>query len=757
MPKLDPRALRPAELVRLLNSTPLGEVVRAYHVHAKQNRAGYRIGDGSRIDLVRYTAWLTGEWEAMKKGVDQGGYEVMKARARARNLRLSEAGRDIAPLPAVVNPERKAKGCASFRAFCEIYFPQTFYLPWSPDHLKVIARIEQVVLRGGLFALAMPRKSGKTRLCQRGAIWAILSEARRFVALIGATEDAAVETLEEIKSELETNDLLLEDFPEVVYPIRRLERLAGRSPGQLYEGHSTFMQWKERTIVFPTMPGSLASGAVLQVAGITGRIRGMGHKVAGGRSIRPSLVIFDDPQTDESASSLSQCEARERILAGAVLGLAEPGTKLTGIMPCTVIRPGDMADRLLDRERYPEWNGERMKTIYAWPTNTKFWDRYAEIRQESLRTRNDIRDATEFYREHRDQMDAGAEVAWPDLIEPDEISGVQHAMNLRLKNEAVFWAEYQNEPLAADEGLREALNADDVAGKTNGLARGQVPAVCSELTTFVDVHAKVLFYAVCAWQPDFTGCVVDYGTYPEQGLRYFRAENAQRTLRRAHQGAGVEGAIYAGLDALIGALLGREWPRDDGAAMRIGLCLVDQGWKPDVVHQFCRQSQHAGLLMPSRGAGITASQKPIAEYDRKRGDRIGHNWWIPAVKSGRTLRHLEVDTNFWKTFVHERFATAMGDRGCLSIFGRKPEPHQLFAEHLTAEYRVTTSGRGRTLEEWKLPAHNPDNHWLDCVVGCVAAASVRGVALATASGVKLGPTATPVRRGARKRVHYLAL
>ncbi len=47
--------------------------------------------------------------------------------------------------------------------------------------------------------------------------------------------------------------------------------------------------------------------------------------------------------------------------------------------------------------------------------------------------------------------------------------------------------------------------------------------------------------------------------------------------------------------------------------------------------------------------------------------------------------------------------------------------HRLFAEHLTAEYR------GRTVEEWKFPAHRPDNHWLDCVVGCAAAASMQGV------------------------------
>ena len=69
----------------------------------------------------------------------------------------------------------------------------------------------------------------------------------------------------------------------------------------------------------------------------------------------------------------------------------------------------------------------------------------------------------------------------------------------------------------------------------------------------------------------------------------------------------------------------------------------------------------------------------------------------------------------------------MGDRGCLSLFGDNPETHRLFAEHITAEYRVKTEGRGRTVDEWKLRPEHVDNHWLDGLVGCAVAASVQGV------------------------------
>jgi hypothetical protein len=71
----------------------------------------------------------------------------------------------------------------------------------------------------------------------------------------------------------------------------------------------------------------------------------------------------------------------------------------------------------------------------------------------------------------------------------------------------------------------------------------------------------------------------------------------------------------------------------------------------------------------------------------------------------------------------------VGDRGCLSLFGSQPVQHRLLAEHLTAEYRVRTAGRGRTVDEWKSRPQRPDNHWLDCLVGCAVGASIQGASL----------------------------
>jgi len=750
---IDPRQLRPGELARLLNSTPLGEVISERQLHRHRTRAGFRVaadgdrGGAGKVDLFRYVAWLVATRhealaEAARAPEGLTGYEAMKERARQRNAMLSLSGRDIGDLPEVADPARKQKAARDFRFFCETYFPQTFHLKWSDDHLKVIAKIEQAVLEGGLFAMAMPRGSGKTSLCETACLWALVYGHREFVALVGSDEEHAAGMLESIKAELENSEILGADFPEVCHPIRSLEGIHQRASGQLYQGKQTHIGWTAREIVLPTIPGSAASGSIIRVAGITGRIRGMKHKRVDGVSVRPSLVLIDDPQTDESARSPSQCANRERILAGAILGLAGPGKKIAGLMTLTVVRPDDLADRILDREKHPQWQGERTKMIYAFPAREALWQRYAEVRAEGLRNDRGMKAATEFYKQHRTAMDEGAIAAWPERFNHDELSALQHAMNLKLQNEAAFFAEYQNEPLPEVQASDDLLSADQIAAKVSGHQRGQVPLGCTRLTMFVDVQGKALFYLVAAWEDDFTGYVIDYGTEPDQKAAYFTLRDLRRTLATAAPRAGVEGAIYAGLERLIAATVAREWRRDDGAMVRIDRCLIDANWgsSTDVVYQFCRQSPHAGVLMPSHGRYVGASSIPFSDYKRKRGERIGLNWRVPVVTGKRAVRHVVFDTNYWKSFAHARLAVPMGDPGCLSLFGSKPEPHRLLSEHLTSEYRVRTEGRGRTVDEWKLRVDGLDNHWLDCLVGTAVAASMHGAVL---FGTDTGAVAKP--------------
>lgn len=691
------------------------------------------------LSQLSFLRTIAKQQQQKQKAASEDEYADHKDRAAKRQKSLAFTGRDCHDwLTAVDDPERKAACAKSLERFCNTYHPLTFALPWCQDHLRVIAKLEQAVLRGGRFAMAMPRGHGKSVLVKAACEWAALYGHHEFICLIGSTDGAAREMLDGIKSDLENNMELYADFPEVCGPIRALEGIANRCPGQHSRGKRTHIGWRGDEIVLPTVEDSPASGVIIRVAGITGRLRGMSFSRPDGQTVRPSLVILDDPQTDESARSLSQCQKRERIISGAVLGLAGPKRKISAVMPCTVIVPGDVADNLLDQEINPDWNGERTKLMPVLPTNKKMWDRYADIRAENLRRTGTIEDATQFYRENREAMDLGAVVSWQERYEPDEISAIQHAMNLLLKDKQTFWAEYQNEPLPDKVMDDEQLSADDFCNRVNGIPQRIVPLGHSVMTAYIDMQLAALPFVVCSWGAEFTGSVVDYGVWPAQGnLNEWMLRTTRPTIRdyyQQHEGkdAGTEGLLHYALTQLVGMLLAHEWECQDGTKRKIERIMIDAQWQEstDVVYQFCRDHEFTAMLLPSHGFGITATNVPFSERKVRPGERVGLEWRMPVPGSRRGIRHVNYDTNHWKTFVQNRMMVAIGDPGALTLFGRKPAMHARFAEHFRAEYPVVTRNEntGRTVVVWKSKPFI-DNHWWDGLVGCAVGASIQGCAL----------------------------
>ena len=186
------------------------------------------------------------------------------------------------------------------------------------------------------------------------------------------------------------------------------------------------------------------------------------------------------------------------------------------------------------------------------------------------------------------------------------------------------------------------------------------------------------------------------------------------------------------MDNLTTDLLGREWQRDDGAARKIERCLIDanRGHSTDVVYQFCRQSPHASILLPSHGRFVGACPR-IRSANTNAALVIalastGESPRSTASEPFATLSTTQTGGNHSRTHASpSQWATEAA-----SPFRRnRAEQHRMFAEQITAEYFIRTEGRGRTVDEWKARPEQPDNHWLDCLVGCAVAASMQGALL----------------------------
>lgn len=680
-------------------------------------------------------------------------------RQAKKSRKASEKVADIGEIPAVVNPERRERGRNDLLYFLQTYFPEsTGRSPFSADHVEVIQRIEEVLTGGGKFANVVFRGFAKTTISENASIWATAYGHLRFIPVIGATSQKSKENIDSIKSELSSNDLLYEDFPEICHAIRALEGKTQRCKSQTHQGEQTHISWVSDSVVFPTIKltakdaaekgipvdargYTLASGAKILTRGITGSLRGLTHKRQDGTQQRPDGVLIDDPQTEQSADTAHQVDKRLRIIKASIVKLAGHRNSIAVICNGTVIQPNDAMDQLLDHTRNPSWEGKRIPMVQKWAdAHESFWmGEYKRLRTtydpervgDAERAR---RESTELYRSRQAEADAGAVVCWESCFDPEnEVSAIQHAYNFLIDDgEEVFASEAQGRPLVKDASAGTVVvPAAQIRSKFNGIPRGVVPIWATHVTAFFDVHQELIYWVKIAWGEGFTGAVIDYGTWPEQPRNYFAMRTAKPNITSEIEAGGVEAKITAALTLCTDAILGTpcEQEGDDGLSeIVVARAMVDAGKWTDEIYEFARRSDHKAILSPSHGTGIGAKNIPMSKYQKKPGE-ILHSNYVIASAGKRAIHHVTIDTNFWKTFVHNRLRTPIGDPGSLSLFGRSAETHKLFADHLTSETAQQTSGRGRSLDEWAIKPAKPDNHWFDCVVGATVAASICGISL----------------------------
>ena len=186
----------------------------------------------------------------------------------------------------------------SLQAFLRTYFPAAFPLPFCADHLRAIAKLEQAFRRGGLFAVAMPRGSGKTTIvCPRRPVGILVRIIAVLLALWGRPTPRPVPCWRRSRRNWFSTNYSPRTFPRFAIRYACLKNNARLCTGQLWDGKQTLITWSADRVVFPTIPKIKVSGATLSVAGLTGALRGQMNTLADGTVIRPEVVVLDDPQT----------------------------------------------------------------------------------------------------------------------------------------------------------------------------------------------------------------------------------------------------------------------------------------------------------------------------------------------------------------------------------------------------------------------------------------------------------------------------
>jgi phage terminase large subunit-like protein len=168
-------------------------------------------------------------------------------------------------------------------------------------------------------AFLAPRASGKSTFWFTilPAWWAAFGYSR-FLAAFADSAEQAERHLATFKQELEENELLNEDFPELC--------AAGTRKRGTVKGDAKNMRW-------------CANGFVFIAKGIDSQSLGM--KVG---KVRPDTLLFDDVEPDESNYSTYQMEQRLSTLTEAVFPLNE---RARVILSGTVTMPGSITHQLI--------------------------------------------------------------------------------------------------------------------------------------------------------------------------------------------------------------------------------------------------------------------------------------------------------------------------------------------------------------------------------------------------------------------------
>lgn len=751
-------AMPPAAVMRTVNAAGRGDVLSRHVFLQHRNKAGARVGDGRSMSLPAYVGWLIDlrrERIAERiRNTPANQYETHKEKMAERSRLKSFASRDIGEIPEPQHVEDVEACREDLEMFCVTFLPGWFPKVFCEQHRELLGNLQNIIRYGGQQAVALPRGRGKTTITKAACLWATLYGHRKFIVWMAAQDEMAEQAIDGFWMTLRNSQKLIEAFPAACYPLVRGGPDQRSRP--LYHGQELNMGRRGLQIILPDIPGSECASAIIAASGLQTAVRGMAYNRPDGTIVRPDAVILDDPQTDESAKSDSQCDSRERLINGAVLGLAGPGVKIAAVMPCTIIRHGDLSSRILNRKINPDWHGIIGKMLETLPLNMPLWERYNAKRIESLNLHNDIRLATQFYHDHRAALDAGAAATWEDEFDHDELSAIQHAMNLYFKDRESFFAERQNCPLQAWDAV-EQLTREDLIERITLIPREVVPDNATTVTAFVDVHKDILYYAVVGWRQDFSGQIVSYGTWPDQKSSYFSQRECDYKIsdQAGFSQKSLDTQLQMALTDLFG-YLDREWQVESGGEFaRLRLAMVDANWalSTTAVDRFCATSPWRSRVFPSHGRAISAGQKPIAEWKIDKKDSRGEDWTIPFARNERMHRFVVFDANVWKSRVAEFLLADPGGTAALVLHHPEQQyDHRLLVDHFCAEKRTPKPGLQRMSDAWELPTNRPDNHWWDCVVGCAVAASILGIKIPQMKPAKAEQHKKPPRRA---RVHYV--
>jgi len=302
--------------------------------------------------------------------------------------------------------------------FGKFFFQHMLTKPNNDFHKWAYAKTREILdepawSKGSKLSVAAPRGYAKSTLLSFVLpLWVVCYERRDFILLISETQRQAEDFLDDIKNELQSNELLAEYFPHV----------CGKGE----------VRWRQDDVV-------LRSGSRIYAIGCGGKARGRKH-----RGKRPDLILLDDVESRESVESETtrdklwhQWFNKEVAKAGHTDGSTD------FIVIGTILHEDSLLSKLLDRDLSPEWERVRFKAVISFADRMDLWDMWREIFMTHEDENKAVEAAYEFYKANEEDMLQGVKVLWPEGESYYDLM----VMCLTPDGMSAFQSEKQNEPI----------------------------------------------------------------------------------------------------------------------------------------------------------------------------------------------------------------------------------------------------------------------------------------------------------------------
>ncbi|EJW16245.1 phage terminase large subunit [Paenibacillus alvei] len=315
---------------------------------------------------------------------------------------------------------RKQLAAIDLEYFGRAYLPH-YFVRESPKFHEELDNIWTQGVMKGMNPTTSAKQISRAKGCRRGTaaprghakstsftfkdtLHAVLYEYKHYPIILSDSSDQAEGFLTDIKTELEDNSAIIEDF--------------GSLKGKV---------WKGSVLLTST-------DIKVEAIGSGKKIRGRRH-----RNWRPDLIVLDDIENDENVNTLEQ---RKKLESWFYKAVSKAGDTYTDIVYIgTILHYDSLLSKVL---KNPEYHCVKYRGVIHPAKNQELWDAWEAIYTD-LENERRQEDARTFYEDNKEDMLEGTEVLWEAKLSYYDLMVIKIS-----EGEASFNSEIQNDPIDPD-------------------------------------------------------------------------------------------------------------------------------------------------------------------------------------------------------------------------------------------------------------------------------------------------------------------